>query len=226
MSRTGLKKRWKYQVITRLKKAHREGTWRFRSSEAFLKEYPKFAAMLNKLWQLTWYAHIGASLADPRFSVRYIGRYTKRAVLAEYRITFWDGKLIRFAFKDYASGGKTSYKTMKVDSFIGRLIRHIPDKHFPMIRYAGLFASRWKQRYLAQARAALEQDQPAHRQAAQPTWAERQEEYTGVPPLLCPECDTSLSYVGMVFGSWDELQELFAQAGCARSVPAALLKPG
>jgi hypothetical protein len=27
---------------------------------------------------------------------------------------------------------------MKVHTFIGRLIRHIPDKHFPMIRYAGV----------------------------------------------------------------------------------------
>ena len=42
--------------------------------------------MLNKLWSLTWYAHIGASLLDPRFSIAYIGRYTKRAVMAEYPI--------------------------------------------------------------------------------------------------------------------------------------------
>ncbi|HEX9735327.1 MAG TPA: transposase, partial [Thermoanaerobaculia bacterium] len=48
--------------------------------------------------QETWYAHIGASLLDPRATVRYIGRYTKRAVLAEYRITFYDGEVIRFAF--------------------------------------------------------------------------------------------------------------------------------
>ena len=226
MHHGGLKKRWKYQVITRMKKAHKEGTWRFRRTEAFLNDYPKFAAMLNKLWKLTWYAHIGASLADPRFSVRYIGRYTKRAVLAEYRITYWDGKLIRFAFKDYAEGGKTSYKTMKVNTFIGRLIRHIPDKHFPMIRYAGLFCSRWKQRYLVQARTALAQDEPTGQEAAQSTWAERQEGYTGVSPLTCPECDKPLTYVGMVFGSWDELQNLFILAGHPGRVPTALLKPG
>jgi len=35
-------------------------------------------------------------------------------------------------------------------SIIGRLIRHIPDKYFPMIRYAGLFANRWKKQYLSQ----------------------------------------------------------------------------
>ncbi len=94
--------------------------------------------MINKLWKITWYAYIGASLLDPRFSIQYIGRYTKRAVMAEYRIVYYDGKILRFSYKDHAEGGKTSYMTLKVHTFIGRLIRHTPDKHFPMIRYAGL----------------------------------------------------------------------------------------
>ena len=114
MNHIGLKKRWKYQVITRLKKAHRRGLFRFPKSKEFLKDYSCFASMLNKLWKVTWYAYIGASLLDPRFSIRYIGRYTKRAVIAEYRIVHYDGKLLRFSFKDYAEGGKKSYKTMKV----------------------------------------------------------------------------------------------------------------
>ena len=118
-------------------------------SKDFLKQYPFFAAMLNKLWSLTWYAYIGASLVDPRFSIQYIGRYTKRAVMAEYRIVYYDGKIVRFSYKDYANGAKTSYMTLKVYTFIGRLIRHIADKHFPMIRYAGLFSNRWKKQYLA-----------------------------------------------------------------------------
>ncbi len=118
-----------------------------------MKNYSCFNKVMSTIYKLTWYVHIGKSLLDPQATVRYIGRYTKRAVLAEYRITRYDGKIVRFAFKDYAQGGKTSYKTMPVLAFIGRLIRHIPDKHFKMVRYAGLFATRWKAQYLAQARA-------------------------------------------------------------------------
>jgi hypothetical protein len=143
--------------------------------------------MLNKLWHITWYAYIGASLLDPRFSVQYIGRYTKRAVMAEYRITYYDGKIVRFSYKDYAEGGKTSFMTLKVHTFIGRLIRHIPDKHFPMIRYAGLFSNRWKKQYLSQARVALNQSQSDDsNKNTQPSWADRQIDYTGTDPLICP----------------------------------------
>jgi hypothetical protein len=56
MHHGGLKKRWKYQVCTRMKKAHRQDQWRFPKSKHFLKQYPLFASMVNKLWNLTWYA--------------------------------------------------------------------------------------------------------------------------------------------------------------------------
>lgn len=127
----------------------------------------------------------------------------------------------------YANSETSSYKTLKVDTFIARLIRHIPDKHFPMIRYAGLFSSRWKMRYLEQARAALGQQQPETNAAdQQPTWAERQETLTGACPLTCPECGKSLTFRGMLFGHWDELQDLFLRAGYQQHIPPALLKPG
>lgn len=225
MNHKGLKDRWKYQVTTRMKQAHKQGKWRFPKSKEFLKSYPCFAAILNKLWNLTWYAYIGASLLDPRFSVQYIGRYTKRAVMAEYRITYYDGKIVRFAYKDYAEGGKTSYMTLKVNTFIGRLIRHIPDKHFPMIRYSGLFSSRWKEQYLNQARAALNQPDIEDTNES-PSWAERQADHTGVDPLTCPSCQQPLVFIGAFFGDWNLLQRLFDKAGKDPIIPSPLLRPG
>ncbi len=46
--------------------------------------------------------------------------------MTEYRIVYYDGKIVRFSYKDYAHGAKTSYMTLKVYTFIGRLIRHTP----------------------------------------------------------------------------------------------------
>lgn len=226
MHEGGLKKRWKYQVTTRMRAAHRQGLWQFPRSARFLEDYGCFSGLLNRLWSLIWYAHIGASLLDPRFSVRYIGRYTKRAVLAEYRITFYDGRLVRFAFRDYAAGGRTTFATLGVLAFIGRLVRHIPDKHFPMVRHAGLFSNRWRQRYLAQARQAF--SQPEQPPAPPPaSWAARQQQLNGADPLCCPYCHVPLVLVAVMFGPWDELQ---ARAHTSRRLlpvpPALRKKPG
>ncbi len=240
MNHKGLKKRWRYQVITRLKKGHKEKRWRFARSQSYFKKYYHFASMLNQLWYITWYAYIGASLLDPRFSVRYIGRYTKRAVMAEYRITYYDGKKVGFFFKDYAEGGKRSYVYLKVNTFIGRLIRHIPDKYFPMIRYCGLFCNRWKSKYLTApgiTTASLissfsDSDEhsfpsaPSAPSAPSPSWAERQKAYIGIDPLQCPNCHQPLSFVGVVFGNWKEIQLLFEAGGKRPAISPVLLHPG
>jgi hypothetical protein len=223
MNHKGLKTRWKYHVSIRMKKIAKKGGWRFPKADAYLKDYPRFASIVNKLWNTTWYAFIGASLIDPSHSVRYIGRYTKRAVLAEYRITAYDGKIVRFSYKDYAEGGKIRYKTLSVNAFIARLVRHVPDNNFQMIRHAGLFANRWKAGYLAQARAALNQPEPQEVPPS-PTWAERQKEYTGRDPLLCPVCNIPMEFRGLAFGSWKSIQEIFRQAGRDPTIPSLLLR--
>lgn len=219
MSHAGLKKMWRYHVITAFRQAHRNGELRFPAASAFMKRFPCFNGLLKKLYDLTWYAHIGACLLDPSASLRYIGRYTKRAVLAEYRITFYDGKKVRFAFKDYANGGKTAYKTLRVLDFIGRLVRHIPDKQFKMVRYGGLFAPRWKRRYQEQARRALGQDQAdaidldaADTPRSLLTWAER---HRAQDPdaLCCSTCGKPMALREVAFGTHARIEALFRLGG-------------
>ena len=213
----GLKKMWRYHVITAFRQAHRKGKLRFPANSAFMKNFPGFNWLLQQLYDLTWYAHIGACLLDPTASLRYIGRYTKRAVLAEYRITDYDGKKVRFAFKDYAQGGRTSFKTMPVLAFIGRLIRHVPDKHFKMVRYSGIFAPRWKGRYLEQARRALPQAATTEAVTPEPatslmSWHERQTAQ-GRDPLHCAACHQPMVLVEIAFGPRERIARLFQLAG-------------
>lgn len=239
INQAGLKKMWRYHCVKAFREAHRAGDLRWDAKSAFLKDYPRFNSFLDKLYQMTWYVHIGAALKDPSGTVRYIGRYTKRAVLAEYRITYYDGKVVRFSYRDYANGGETAYKTMPVMAFIGRLIRHIPDKHFKMVRYAGLFAPRWKARYLDQARRALAK--PEQRDRSGKVIAVREETATSLlpwrerwkidfqeDPLMCPTCQVEMEFVAQVFGVHAMIAQLFTAAGrpTAPSNPAWEPSPG
>ncbi len=112
----------------------------------------------------------------------------------------------------------TSYKTLPVLAFLGRLIRHIPDKHFKTVRYAGLFATRWRSHYLAHARRVLRQDEPAIQEPNNDTpvcllsWHERRLA-EGTDPLLCPICRVPMQFVRSVFGPHEPIAELFRAAG-------------
>ncbi len=237
ISEAGVKKMWRSHCITAFREAHRSGKLRWEAKSAFLKAFPCFNKLLSRLYEMTGYVHIGAALLDPSATVRYIGRYTKRAVLAEYRITHYDGKTVRFAFRDYAEGGKTSYKTLPVLAFIGRLIRHIPDKHFKMVRYAGLFAPRWKARYQAQAQAALTRENKAATKSApecEPTkasllpWRQRRLADKHVDPLMCSLCQVHMELIEVVFGSHEAITRYFemAQRAIAPFHPAWEPAPG
>jgi len=217
INQAGLKKMWRYHCITAFRQAHREGAFRWPATSAFLKKFPCFNKMLSNLYEQTWYVHIGACLRDAEPTIRYIGRYTKRAVLAEYRITFYDEKVVRFRFKDYAQGGKTSYLTLPVLAFIGRLIRHIPDKHFKMVRYAGIFATRWKRRYLGQAREALAVESPSPGSSltasSQLPWRERRLAREGKDPLQCQSCGQVMPLASKLFGKHASVAKAFELAG-------------
>ena len=111
-------------------------------------------------------------------TVKYIGRYTKRPVISETRILRCDRKWVVFRFKDYADGGKSSTKKMRLFTFITYLIKHIPDKNFRIVRGYGLFSNRLKGELLPQARILLGQDSQIE-EISQPTWRERRTKING-----------------------------------------------
>lgn len=66
----------------------------------------------------------------------YIGRYAKRPCLSETNIVYYsyEKQLVSFVYKDKITRTEKT-ETVSVDEFLKRLIRHIPEKNFRMIRH-------------------------------------------------------------------------------------------
>lgn len=143
---------------------------------------------------------MGERLANARFTVRYIGRYTKRPVLAQTRIKKYDGQLVTFEYHDKAVG-EHKLVTMPVEQFMTRLVRHIPDKHFRQIRYYGLYASRGKKGNLNKAMVILRLSQK--KRIAPLNWQQRRKLQRGFDPLVCGHCQSELKLVKLVYCSRD-----------------------
>ena len=83
---------------------------------------------------------------------KYIARYVSHPAIAESRITDLDyvNKTISYYYEphrdDHVDDPKdklgTQYVTESVFSFIAKLIRHIPDKGFHLVRYYGFYSNR------------------------------------------------------------------------------------
>lgn len=81
-----------------------------------------------------FYVYAKPNLCDPEIVVKYIGRYLGRPVIATSRIDNYDGEMVTFLYNRHEDDLYIE-ETVPAIEFIQRLIRHIPEKHFKMIRY-------------------------------------------------------------------------------------------
>ena len=86
-----------------------------------------------------FYVYAKPNKCDPKVVTKYIGRYLGRPVIATSRIDKYDGENVTFHYNRHEDGVYVE-ETIPAMEFIERLIRHIPEKHFKMIRYGGIYA--------------------------------------------------------------------------------------
>jgi GxxExxY protein len=101
MPEKGLKKRWRHNMISRIISANNKGllTMPFLENKG---EYLNLGGIISAISKLTWYIFIGTRLLELGLTVKYIGRYTKKPVIAETGIIRCDDRWVIFKFKDYA----------------------------------------------------------------------------------------------------------------------------
>jgi len=75
--------------------------------------------------------------------IRYIGRYMRRPAIGINRIEAYDGEYVTVKYID-KKDKQEKRETLKVEEFIIRLIRHIPDEQFKTIRYYSMYSRRSK----------------------------------------------------------------------------------
>ncbi len=161
-------------------------------SFADLQSYTRF---LQRIRKKRWILHLELPMDIPTQVIRYIGRYSKRACLSEYKITGMEGESIRFRYKDYKHkglDGKPLEQELELHyrDFFPRLLQHVPLKNFRLVRYYGLYANRSTipQEYLYREGSEAEIIKEAH--------PEQESELQEVEnPLVCSHCHVNKVYL-------------------------------
>lgn len=143
---------------------------------------------------------MGIRLTNARFTTKYIGRYTKRPVLATSRIKKYEGQTVTFEYED-KTGGVHRLIKLPAEEFIARLVRHIPERGFRQIRYCGLYSTRSRGQDLFIARTILKL---ASGKKIEPlNWRQRRRVENGGDPLICHRCGVELKLIKIVFRARD-----------------------
>lgn len=119
------------------------------TNEKFNGDKEKFFKWAREIRDKHWIVSIQKPLDDIGQIVGYVGRYTKRACLSEYKIVSWNKNEVKILFNDYKNTPKNSkpfqsIKTFSNEAFFDALLQHVPIQKFKMVRYYGLYSSHYK----------------------------------------------------------------------------------
>ena len=155
-----------------------------------------------------FYVYAKPNKCDPKTAIKYIGRYLGRPVIATSRIDKYDGGFVTFHYNRHEDDAYVE-ETLPVMDFIEHLIRHIPEKHFKMIRYGGIYARH------------REIDKKLHRTISREKhhfyrsfnqWRTAILSAFGYDPLKC-ECGTTMLFLELYFNHKRvSLEELYEKA--------------
>lgn len=135
-------KQWRYGIIALLKK-HRE-TLQLPSER---QTDCVMDAFLKQAYERHWHVWASEPTAHHKRNINYLGRYLKRPLLALSRIQYADKHKVVFKYYDHKE--KTHRRFVCTpDAFTERLLQHVPEKGFQMIRYFGFLANRVRSKEL------------------------------------------------------------------------------
>ena len=99
-------------------------------------------SLINKLYKQKengFYVYAKGEITDLQIVSKYLARYAGRPAIAESRIVAYDGKTVTFKYTPHGQSQEVQ-ESISAMEFIQRLIIHIPNTHFKMIRNYGIYS--------------------------------------------------------------------------------------
>ena len=150
-----------------------------------------FRPVKNKMYSCYsdgFYVRAKPNNCTPAQTIKYITRYIGRPVIATSRIDKYDGINVTFHYTRHEDDKLVS-ETVPALNFIKRLIIHIPEKHFKMLRYYGIYAMHHKQE--SKLFKSLSKQKREFMRSLM-DWQNSILLSFGYDPLKCPECGTDM----------------------------------
>jgi len=124
----------------------------------FSEELDKFGKIISKAGEKSWVVFAQKPFEKPQYIIDYLGNYTHRVAISNFRLIKMENGYVYFFYKDYKQGGKRKVTKLTVLEFIRRFLQHVLPYRFCKIRYFGFLANRFKNQNLAIARECLKQE--------------------------------------------------------------------
>lgn len=180
------------KFLDALQKSRSNGKLRFGGSTAELADDRCWVSFRDSLYRKDWVVYAKPPFGGPEQVYTYLGRYTHRVAISNFRLVALDNGRVTFTLKDYADNGQRKTMTVSAVEFLRRFLLHVLPVGFTRIRHYGLYAGKNVATKLHHARLLLGRDgkvlPPIAKTTPHAPWWQRLLERTGVDLMVCPCC--------------------------------------
>jgi len=192
-----LSKVFRGKMLEKIEDVFHEGRLQFMGKIEHLKHFPSFKELLITTASKEWVVYAKEPFNGPKQVINYLGQYTHRIAISNYRLVKLDGDKIHFKVRDRENPKERKIIVLPVREFLRRFLLHVLPKRYVRIRHFGLLGSRLKKENIKIARAIhgiidiLENEFPLD-------WKQLLKAVTGLDPDRCPQCKHgTLIYAGL-----------------------------
>ena len=170
-----------------LEKAFNGNELSFFGEYSHLYDHQQFKHLMFDSCKKNWVVYSKKSFAGPKLVIKYLGRYTHRIAISNYRIKSMTDTHVSFTWRDRKHDNELKTMELDVVSFMRRYLIHILPSGFMKMRYYGFLGNVTKKKSLTLCREFLgiplkEKETPAE------TPMEIYIRITGSDPTICPIC--------------------------------------
>jgi len=175
----------------------------------------KFKPLKDKLYQEYkegFYVYGAGKVKNAKAATHYVGRYTGRPAIADSRIVKYDGEKVSIFYKDHTSGERIEEELDALE-FIKKVIIHIPERQFKMIRYYGIYANsiKKKSKVIKMVHEKIFEISKKYK-----TWRKRIQLSFGHDPLECKKCGEIMVLSDIVYPRHGSVLEMIREREMGR----------
>jgi len=137
-----LRKVFRGKVKDALKQAFAEDKIGFYGKLTHLSDPKTFHSFIRDIHRNQWVVYCKRPFGGPEDVIKYLGRYTHRVAISNYRLVSFVNRIVTFTWRDRAHGSVLKETTLPAEKFLQPFLLHLLPKGFVRIRSFGFLANR------------------------------------------------------------------------------------
>lgn len=135
---------FKGKFLEGLKKLYLSGDFDPATQTRALSSSDTFQSFLDSLYEKDWIVFSKAVFKCADHVIKYLGRYTHRVAISDFRIKDISNNEVTFSYHDNNDAGKEKVMTLSSIEFMRRFLLHILPHKFVKIRHYGFLSNRFR----------------------------------------------------------------------------------